>query len=108
MALEVSASDILKGSDDIIKQPEVLNVKSIILNINIDEISSGVYTDDTVYEFSGTSAEKVTKMLELVSGKLSGFSNVAVRISGSSAGTDELLKACEVIGEFGYSSYVIG
>lgn len=108
MQIEVSATDLLKGNNDIISQPMMLNVSSIVLNINVDEISNGVYTSETVYEFSGTAAEKVKKMLALVSDEIQAFRNVAVRISGSSVGTDELLKAKEEISEFGYKSYVIG
>lgn len=106
MMLEVNAADILKGSDDILQQM-LLDVNTVILNINVDEIGSGVYTSDTVYEFTGTAAEKVDKMLGLVSGKLKGF-NVAVRISGTGVNTEELLKAKEKISGYGYSSFVIG
>ncbi len=108
MQIEVSAEDLLKGKNDVISQPMMLNVSSIVLNINIDSISYGVYTNETVYEFSGTASDKVKKMLQLVSDYLRGFRNIAVRISGSSVGTDELIKAKEVIGEFGYRSFVIG
>lgn len=108
MQIEVSASDLLKGNNDIISQPMMLNASSIVVNINIDEISYGVYTSETVYEFTGTASEKVKKMLGLINDELHGFRNIAVRISGSTVGTDELLKAKEEISEFGYKSYVIG
>ena len=108
MAIEVSAADILKGNDDIIHEPLYLNVKSIILRIDVDELSAGVYTDTTVYDFNGTASEKVEKMLGLVKDKLKDFNNVAVRVSGNIVGTDELLKAKEVAYEQGYTSFVIG
>ncbi len=106
MMLEVNASDVLKGSDDIL-QDMLLDVNTVILNINVDEIEYGVYTSETVYEFDGTAAEKVDKMLGLISGKLKGF-NVAVRISGTGVNAEELLKAKEKISGYGYSSFVIG
>ena len=108
MAVEIKASDILKGSKDVISEPLYLNVNSIILNIDIDEISYGVYTSSTVYEFKGTAAEKTKTMLSLVRNELKDYSNVTVRLSGVSVTPDELVKAKEVIGEFGFTSFVIG
>lgn len=108
MAVEVSATDILKDNADVIREPLYLNVKSIILSIDVDALSAGVYTDSTVYDFNGTAAEKVEKVLGLVKDKLKDYTNVAVRISGSTVGTDELLKAKEVAYEQGYTSFVIG
>ena len=108
MAVEVSATDILKDNADVIREPLYLNVKSIILSIDIDALSAGVYTDSTVYDFNGTAAEKVEKVLGLVKDKLKDYTNVAVRISGSTVGTDELLKAKEVAYGQGYTSFVIG
>ena len=106
MMIEVSAADLLKGKKDIL-QPMLLSVNTMILNIDLDEISGGVYTADTVYEFSGTPSENVDKMLKLVSGDLADF-NVAVRISGSSVTISELLKAKTEISSYGYDSFVIG
>jgi hypothetical protein len=108
MAVEIKASDILKGNKDVISEPLYLNVNSIILNIDIDEISYGVYTSSTVYEFKGTAAEKTKTMLSLVRNELKDYSNVTVRLSGVSVTPDELVKAKEVIGEFGFTSFVIG
>ena len=62
---------------------------------------------DTVYEFSGTPAENVKKMLDLVGEELDDF-NVAVRVSGAAAGIQELLDAKDEIVGCGYESYVIG
>ena len=45
----------------------------------------GVITPDTIYEFNGTPSENVKKMLDLVGDDLEDF-NVAVRVSGSTAG----------------------
>lgn len=106
MLLEVNASDILRGKKDVL-QPMLLKVNTIVLNIDLDAISYGVYTADTVYEFSGTPAENVKKMLDLVGEDLDEF-NVAVRVSGSAAGVQELLDAKDEIVECGYDSYVIG
>jgi len=85
----------------------MLSAKTIILDINMDEISWGISDGWTVYEFTGTPAEKVKKCLGFVSEKLEGF-NVAVRLSGDSATTEELIKAKEEIADFGYTSFVIG
>lgn len=106
MMLEVSATDLLRGKNDIL-QPMLLKVNTIILNIDLDEISYGVYTGDTVYEFNGTPGENVKKMLDLVSKDVEDF-NVAVRVSGSTVSTPELVKAAAEIEKYGFSSYVIG
>ena len=108
MSVEVAADLILKDKADVITEPLYLNVKSLIISIDLDAISSGVYTDTTVYEFNGTAADKTARMLELLKDKLSGFSNVAVRLTGSYTATDEMLKAKEVIKDYGYTSFVIG
>jgi len=108
MSIEISASDLLRDNADIISEPLYLNVKSIIVDINIDEISYGVNTDTTVYDFNGTASDKTAKMLELIKDKLTNYPNAAIRISGTSVGTDELLKAKEVIKDYGFKSYVIG
>ncbi|MBQ6033997.1 MAG: hypothetical protein IJL33_00705, partial [Ruminococcus sp.] len=65
------------------------------------------YTGDTVYEFTGTPAENVRKMLELVSDDVSDF-NVAVRVSGTTLSTQEMLEAKEEIVGYGFDSYVLG
>ncbi len=106
MLLEVEASDILKGKKDIL-QPMLLKVNTLILNINLDVIAYGVITPDTIYEFNGTPSENVKKMLDLVGDDLEDF-NVAVRVSGSTAGIQELLDAKDEIVRCGYDSYVIG
>ncbi|WP_028520413.1 putative glycoside hydrolase [Ruminococcus flavefaciens] len=106
MMLEVNASDLLKGKNDVL-QPMLLKVNTVILNIDLDLISYGVYTDDTVYEFTGTPAENVRKMLELVSDDVSDF-NVAVRVSGTTLSTQEMLEAKDEIVGYGFDSYVLG
>ena len=106
MMLEVNASDLLKGKNDVL-QPMLLKVNTIILNIDLDIMSYGVYTGDTVYEFTGTPAENVRKMLDLVSEDVSDF-NVAVRVSGTTLSTQEMLEAKEEIVGYGFDSYVLG
>lgn len=106
MAVEVSAADILRGKSSVL-QPMLLSAGTVIVNIDIDEISGGVTDGWTVYEFSGTAAEKTKKMLGFINEKLKGF-NVAVRISGTTVSTEEKLKAKEESAAFGYHSFVIG
>lgn len=106
MLLEVDAADLLKGKDDVL-QPMLLKVNTVVLNIDIDTISYGVYTGDTVYEFNGTPAENVKKMLDLVGDEVDDF-NVAVRVSGVTASTQDLLDAKEEIVDYGFDSYVLG
>ena len=106
MLLEVNAADILTGRNEVI-QPMLLKVNTIVLNIDLDAIAYGVHTDETVYEFSGTPAENVKKMLGLVGDQLEGF-NVAVRVSSETAGIQELLEAKDEIADCGYDSFVIG
>ncbi len=106
MLVEVSASDVISGKAEILK-PLFINADTIVLNINLDEISRGVDTGSTVYEFDGTVSENVMKMLELAKEELSDF-NVAVRISGGSNNTSDILTAKDDIKEKGYVSFVLG
>jgi len=106
MYIEVSASELLQGYSDIL-QPMLLNVNTVVLNIDLEEISYGVYTDNTVYEFSGKAVDKAEKMIKLVENDLNDF-NVAVRLSGGNVNMSELLEARDKLKEMGYSSFVIG
>lgn len=106
MFIEVSAADILSKNADIL-QPILLSVNTIVLNINIDELGNGVSDGRNYYEFNGTPAEKVEKCLGFVTESLSDF-NFAVRISGSSLTTQELIAVKEKITGIGYNSFVLG
>ena len=106
MFIEVSASELLKGYTDVL-QPMLLNVNTIVLDIDLDEISSGIYAGTTVYDFGGKASDKVEKMLKLVEEDLADF-NVAVRISGSSESMSEVISARDKAVDKGYSSFVIG
>lgn len=107
MMLEVSAVDILRGNDDVL-QPMLLDVNSIILSIDFDELGTAVSADNTVYDFSGTASENASKLIGLVEESLSDY-NVAVRFTGANLSDNELLSIKEQIAvQYGYSSYVIG
>lgn len=106
MLLEVSASEVLKGNKDIL-QPLVLKVNTLVVNIDLDEIRYGVFTGDTVYEFSGTPAENVDKMLDLIAEDISSF-NVIVKIKGVNFNPSDLIKASEKVKENGFNSCIIG
>lgn len=106
MFIEVSAAELIKGNNDIL-QPMLLNVKTVVLNIDIDELSNGVYSKDTVYEFTGKASDKAVKAIDMVEDSLTDF-NVAVRISGDSANMSEILDARDELEEKGYKSFVIG
>lgn len=106
MLIEVSASDVISGKSEILK-PMFINADTIVVDINLDEISRGVDTGNTVYEFEGTVSENVIKMLELAKEELSDF-NIAVRISGGSNNTSDILTAKDDIKEKGYVSFVLG
>ncbi len=106
MLIEVSASDVISGKSEILK-PTFINADTIVVDINLDEISRGVDTGNTVYEFEGTVSENVIKMLELAKEELSDF-NIAVRISGGSNNTSDILTAKDDIKEKGYVSFVLG
>ena len=106
MLSEVSASDVISGKSEILK-PTFINADTIVVDINLDEISRGVDTGNTVYEFEGTVSENVIKMLELAKEELSDF-NIAVRISGGSNNTSDILTAKDDIKEKGYVSFVLG
>lgn len=105
MFIEVSAYDILREKAEIL-QPMLLSANNIILNIDLDEIGSGVYSEHTFYEFKGSSSDKVDKCLGFVAESLSDF-NVTVRISGDSLTTEELLNAEKTVADYGYNSFVI-
>lgn len=106
MMLEVSAVDLLQGNDEII-QPMLLDVNTLILDVDFDEMGNAVSADNTVYEFTGTASENASKVIGLVQHKLSDY-NIAVRIRGENTTETELLKAKEVIAEYGYTSFIIG
>lgn len=106
MQIEVSAEDILKGKADVL-QPMLLSSGNIILNIDLDKLSSGISDGNTVYEFSGTPVENIEKCLDLVNDKLVDF-NAAIRLSGASLDYEELAEAKEAISDYGCEAYVIG
>ncbi|MGN0579389.1 MAG: putative glycoside hydrolase [Ruminococcus sp.] len=106
MILEVSAVDILQENYDVI-QPWLLDVNTVVLDIDLDELGTAVAAGGTVYEFTGTVSDKVSKLIGLVEYKLEGF-NVIVRISGQTADPNELVKAKDIIGNYGYNSFMIG
>ena len=106
MMLEVSAAEILSGGGEVI-QPMVLDVNTLVLKVDFDEIGQSVTAPDTVYEFSGTAEENAKKIIGLVKDRLSDY-NVVVRFSGKNTEQSELIKAKEAISDYGYSSYIIG
>ena len=106
MQIEVSAEDVLKGKADVLQQM-LLSSAKIILNIDIDKLSSGISAGNTVYEFKGTPVEKIENCLDLVNDTLVDF-NAAIRISGASLSYEELAEAKEAISDYGCEAYVIG
>lgn len=106
MMLEVSAAELLSGGGEVI-QPMVLDVNTLVLNVDFDEIGQSVTAPDTVYEFSRTAKENAEKIIGLVKDRLADY-NVVVRFSGKNTEQSELIKAKEVISGYGYSSYIIG
>ncbi len=105
MYLEVPAADILSGKSEIL-QPMLLKVNTLILDIDLDKIRYGVFTGDTVYDFSGTPSENVSKMLDLIYDSISGF-NVVVKITGNDYNQSDIEKAVEILSEHNISSYII-
>lgn len=106
MFLEISAEDLIMGYDDII-QPMLLDVSTLVLDIDFDVLDSGITTDTTLYEFAGTPSENAVKAMDLVQDKLSDY-NVVVRLSGDNTDEDSLLQAKDSISDLGYSSFIIG
>ena len=104
MIIEVNASEILSGKAEILNPS--IKADTIVIGINLDEISSGVNTGSTVYEFIGTATENITKMLNLIKDDISGF-NIIVRITGTSHNTSDLLRAVDDIAVMGYTSFII-
>jgi hypothetical protein len=106
MMLEVSASDIISGNDDML-QHMMTGVSTVILNIDFDELESGVQTDSTLYEFKGDIAENAAKAIDMTEDKLSDY-NVIVRFSGETKSISELEEAKDVISGYGYDTFIIG
>lgn len=106
MMIEVSASDVISGKAEVMK-PLFLDSDTIVLNVNLEEISRGVDTGSTVYEFEGSVSENLLKVLELSEDEFSDF-NVTVRISGGSNNTSDVLRAKDDIAEKGFTSFVLG
>lgn len=106
MFIEVSAADIIMENDDIL-QPMLLNVNNVVLDVNIDELSSGVHTADTVYDFSGTVSEKAEKAIGMVESDLSEF-NVIIRMSGDSCSMMDFVEARDTLVKKGYESFILG
>lgn len=104
--LEVSAVDLLLGNYEVI-QPMLLDVNTLILNIDFTEMGNAVESVGTVYEFTGTDAENASKIIGLIQHRLGDY-NIAVRFSGVNKETSSLLEAMEVLSEYGYTSYIIG
>lgn len=105
MIIEVNSCEILSGKAEILSQS--LKADTIVVGINLDEITAGVNTGNTVYEFTGTATENITKMLELIKDDISDF-NVIIRISGTSHNTSALLRAVDDIAGTGWKSFIIG
>lgn len=106
MFIEVSASEVLSNRVEILR-PLFIKTDTIILDINLDEISHGVDTGSTVYDFSSTPTENIVKMLDLLKDTVSDF-NIVVCISGTAYNTSELLRAKDNIAELGYTSFILG
>lgn len=106
MFIEVSAADIIMENNDIL-QPMLLNVNTVVLDLNIDELSSGVYTADTVYDFSGTVSEKAEKAVNMVEDDLSEF-NIVIRLSGDSCSMMDFVEARDALVKKGYESFILG
>ena len=81
--------------------------KVALLDINIDELSSGVYTEDTVYDFSGTVPEKAEKAVNMVENELSEF-NIVIRLSGNSCSMMDFVEARDSLVNKGYDSFILG
>ena len=105
MFLEVPAADILKYGEDVI-QPMTLKVNTLVINIDLDAIRYGVFTGDTVYDFSGTAAENTEKMLDLIADKTSSFKTV-VKITGTNYNPSDIAKAEEAVKKHGINSCII-
>ena len=104
--LEVSAADIAEGKAEVL-QPMVLQISTLIVNINIDELATGIDVNGMPYDFNGSPDENAKKMLGLISDKLDGF-NVVIRVSGNNIENTDEVKIKEAINEYGFKSYLIG
>lgn len=103
---EVSAVQILEGSADVFK-PEKLSPKSVMVNIDIDEIGDSVSDGVTVYQFSGTPADRTAKIMSLINFRLTD-KNFIFRITGEGLTEQELSKARDEVSAYGYESLALG
>lgn len=104
--LEVTAVDLLQENGEVL-QPWLLEINTLILNIDLDQIGSGVAAGETVYDFTGTASDKVSKVIGLVKDQLEDF-NTVVRISGQNTDVNDLIRAKDVLAGLGYTSFIIG
>lgn len=103
--LEVSAADLVSGKADVF-QPMLLQVSTVIININMEELAAGLDVDGMYYEFKGSASDNIKKILGLLDGKFSDF-NVAIRVSGTGVENADAAAIKNAINESGYKSFVL-
>lgn len=106
MMLEVSAIDILQENCEVV-EPMLLDVNTLVLDIDFDELGSSVSAPGTVYEFTGSAADRTSKLIGLVQYKLDGY-NTVIRFSGTGVSETDLAQARQTAADYGYSSFIIG
>lgn len=103
--LEVAATDVAKGNAEVL-HAELLSVRTIVVNINFDELYSIETADGTFYEFNGDNVSNAKKIMRIIKDDIEKF-NVVVRLSGDDIYEDELEEVREALVKLGYKSYIL-
>lgn len=103
--IEISATDILKGNSEVFK-PELLTFKTIVVNIDFDDLYSIETPDGKVYEFNGDNVSNAKKIMRIIKEDLKDL-KVIIRLSGDNVYMEELEEIKESLIKQGYESYIL-
>ena len=104
--LEVSAADVAQDRAEVL-QPMVLQISTLCVNVNMDELANGIDVNGMPYDFNGSIEENLEKILGLIKDKVSDF-NVIIRISGKGSENADYNAVKEIVNKYGFKSYEIG
>ena len=104
--LEVSAADAAQGRAEVL-QPMLLQISTVCVNVNMDELAAGIDVNGMPYDFNGSVEENLEKILGLIKDKVSDF-NVIIRISGKGTESVDYSAIKEIVNKYGFMSYEIG
>lgn len=106
MLIEVSAAEVFRGNDDVLR-PMLLSAGTVIVDLNMDELKGTLTGGSTTLEMTGTPEERTKKIIGYIKERFSDF-NTVIRISGSGISEEEMSKAAGAAAAAGFSSFVLG